>query len=530
MSKSGLSSMLKRAFHLAKQVSRHPSTEKKEALASIVEQSINRRKFLSNSVKSAALFTIGAGLSEGCRKPDESAISNSAGSDGPRIVIVGAGAAGLTCAYELSKAGYTSTIYEASNRSGGRLYSVNGAMGKGLVTDLGGEFIDANQRHLLNLTSELGISLLDRFQNTGVEKETYYFNNRFYTEADVIDALVPVASKIQSDIDSLPDSITADEPGNAAALDYISLEQYIGSLNCEQWLKDLLTVAYVTEYGKDAGDQSCINMLFLLSVNTSNGFHIFGSSNERYKVAGGTQSITNQLAKKLHPHVHYSHNLVSISSNSNSRYKLTFSYGTGVSKEVMADIVILAIPFTILRNIEIKVDLPHWKRHAINNLGYGTNAKLVMGYTKRFWQSIGKSGEAFTQHDFQLGWDSSELQQTVNASYSFYLGGTQGISLASGTPQYQFDRLKSGLESVMPGINDYHNGIVQRAQWPSNPYSLGSYSCFTPGQWTTICGNEGKRIGQLYFCGEHCSVNFQGFINGAVETGYKTAHKIIASL
>jgi len=64
--------------------------------------------------------------------------------------------------------------------------------------------------------------------------------------------------------------------------------------------------------------------------------------------------------------------------------------------------------------------------------------------------------------------------------------------------------------------------------WPSHQYTLASYACYRPGQFATICGAEKKKVGNLLFAGEHCSLNYQGYMNGAAETGRKAANKIVA--
>jgi monoamine oxidase len=69
-----------------------------------------------------------------------------------------------------------------------------------------------------------------------------------------------------------------------------------------------------------------------------------------------------------------------------------------------------------------------------------------------------------------------------------------------------------------------------RFHWPTHPWTKGSYAAYRPGQWTTIHGAEGERVGNLHFAGEHCSINSQGFMNGAVETGESAAKAVLDDL
>src|SRR5262245_604519 len=69
----------------------------------------------------------------------------------PRIVVVGAGLAGLTCAYRLKQAGYTAQIYEASDRLGGRCWTIRDAFVDGQIGEHGGELIDQGHNAVRNL-------------------------------------------------------------------------------------------------------------------------------------------------------------------------------------------------------------------------------------------------------------------------------------------------------------------------------------------------------------------------------------------
>ena len=105
---------------------------------------------------------------------------------------------------------------------------------------------------------------------------------------------------------------------------------------------------------------------------------------------------------------------------------------------VNADIVISAIPFTLLREVELDVALPTWKTNAINNLGYGTNSKLLLGFSSRVWRNYQYSGYAFTDKVLQTGWDNSWVQPGTSGGYTVYQGGDKGIALGYGTPMRLF--------------------------------------------------------------------------------------------
>ena len=481
-----------------------------------LESGISRRSFL----KASAATVIAASLPPilaGCKKDQVQ----------PTIAIVGGGISGLNAAYQLKRLGIESKVYEASPRTGGRMMSVTGALGPGLVTELGGEFIDSTHTDIINLAGEFGLELMDRQKSnkSGLIPQVYYFDGRKIDEKEVIAEFSKVSGKIQADTDSLPDHFNFENPNGAEVLDRTSLADYIASLAVGGWLKDLLTVAFVTEYGLETREQSALNMLYLISTDTSEGtFDVFGDRDERFKIKGGNQRITDELTKRLEGVIETSHVLKVIDQKDN-KYTLTFQTG-GAEKSVTADILLLTIPFTMLREVDIRLTLPDWKRRAINELGYGTNAKVMAGVTKRVWQEQGYVCDVFSDESYQLAWDCSEMQPFDNGGVAFYLGGEEGMRSGEGPAKDVALKYLDALNKIYPGVRDTFNGNAHRMHWPTHRFTKGSYACYKPGQWTTISGAEVRPVGNLFFAGEHCSADFQGFMNGGAETGRKAAEAI----
>jgi len=83
---------------------------------------------------------------------------------------------------------------------------------------------------------------------------------------------------------------------------------------------------------------------------------------------------------------------------------------------------------------------------------------------------------------------------------------------------------------VFPGIAALRQGSTARAFWTGDPYALGSYACYLVGDWRRFYGEEGKRVGKLFFAGEHYSQDFQGYMEGGCETGQAAAEAIIQAL
>jgi monoamine oxidase len=495
----------------------------------LIDMAYSRRRFIRDSAVATAALTTGV-LSQGCGRTGTAP----APASGTRIVIVGGGMAGLNTAYKLQKVGLNATIFEGSDRTGGRMFTARDLLGEGITTELGGEFIDSTHEEMLTLMTEFGLEKLDTLspEAESLKKETYFINGRHYTQAQAAKEFVPIAKRIMEDYDALGDVVDYKTEGGGKELDNMSMDQYFDKIGAKGWMRELFEVAYVTEYGLEVGEQSALNFVFLIAtgdLEDDEACELLGESDERYKVRGGNQRVVDELAKRVENQIRKLHRLEAIKSKGQG-FTLTFAGPNGTPVEEDADIVVLAVPFTMLREVDIQVDLPPLKRTAIQQLGYGTNAKVLVGFKSRPWQKLGYSGATYSDQMFQLAWENSFLQAGAAGGLTLYSGGRLGVEAGLGMAEEAAKRLMPGIEKAYPGTTKERNGKVARFHWPSYTWTKGSYSCYKPGQWTTIAGSEGVPAGNLYFAGEHCSYDFQGYMNGAAQSGLETAKALMSRL
>jgi monoamine oxidase len=229
--------------------------------------------------------------------------------------------------------------------------------------------------------------------------------------------------------------------------------------------------------------------------------------------------------------------------NSNNTFTLTFDAPEG-TVDIVADHVIMAIPFSVLRTI-LTTDAAYrgagfnsLKQTAITQLGYGKNAKLQLQFDTRYWRQSGHpwgvtTGTSFSDTGYQNSWDVTRGQAGATGILVDYTGG--GVPLASftGNPNdpavvEQFARtFLDQIEDVFPGVSRHWNGRATLDVPLTNPNLLGSYSYWKVGQYTKFSGYEGVRQGNCHFAGEHCSSNFQGFMEGGAEEGQRAAQEIL---
>ena len=499
-----------------------------------------RREFLKKAGKAVAAAGL-LGAFESCRKTiqkiapydlDTPMAANN-GATASRIAIVGAGMAGLHAGFILKQKGFSAQVFEGSNRIGGRMYSAQNILGAGLTTELGGEFIDSVHKDMLKLVNTFNLDLIDTrtTSETALQYQAYYFNGIHYSEQQVINEFSLYASHIERDIQSLSPIVTADQhTANDEFFDRMSIAAYFDRIGLQGWLRELFDVAYLTEYGLSISQQTSLNFLLLISPRVNNNhFDIFGVSDERYKVLGGNQQICDRLAQQLEGQIQTGHELVSIRQNNNKTYDLNFKVNN-TTKTITCDILLITIPFTLLRNVSVQPAWPEWKRKAIFDIGYGNNSKLMIGFVKRYWRDLGFAGYYFTDSKLQSGWDNSELQAPVTGGLTIYSGGDQALAVGNGSIATQVNSHLPIVNQMFPGAIANYNGKAERFIWPTYKWTKASYTCFYPGQYTTIAGNEMKPVDNIFFAGEHCSYNFQGFMNGAAETGRRAAEEIIKIL
>ena len=460
-----------------------------------------------------------------------------------RVVIIGGGIAGLNAAHQLKKAGIKAMIYEGSNRMGGRILThYDNAMKMDAHPEFGGDFIDSTHADMLTLVKEFNLELIDLYEESSSANllhETFFFDGRHISEKEIIEEFKKIIPVLEKDTRSLGENYDTPE---GLVLDKMTLKHYIEALDCVIWLKEILTAAFIAEYGLDTSQQSAINMLSVISTDISDGFKVFGSSDEKYRIKNGNSQLVTYMAINLEDSIVLKHMLTAITKQAD-KYILSFKEEANVE----ADYVIITIPFTMLR--DVKIDLPEMtaeKMNSIQELGYGQSNKLFLGYDNKPWREGGNKFYGYLFHkDITNGWDAStsEFNQSEKGVYCCYLGGDESIRLSdlairsprapkghvwkTDLPQVEIDKYVNELEHVFPGSKKRYANKHVFASWTTYPYVKGCYTCAKPGQWNGALKHAQEPVGDVYFAGEHCSADFQGFLNGAAETGRVAAEKII---
>lgn len=456
----------------------------------------------------------------------------------PRIAIVGAGLAGLRCSHLLwTRHGIRSTVYEGhADRIGGRCWTLRDYFSNGLITEHGGAFIDSDQVAALNLVAELGLELED-FNGGELHNlpEVYWFDGGYYTYAEAgadweafgFDAFHAAVRESNTD-------------RGLARLDQLSAPEWLDEtpIGSASRFGRLMLANTVSENGGDPGEQSALDLIGLTGVNPRRSLDPLPGYDEKWHVVGGNDQLVHGMAAQLPDGtIARGHRLVALRRNGDGSHTLTFETD-GRARDVTADYVVLALPFTTLRDVDLtRADFTPAKLRVIETFGMGSNGKIHVEVAYKTWARHGFNGVAYTDwHSFDVCWDDSVPLGTGGAPALLlaFPGASTGRDGLTGdghgpTPEGDLNWFLDRVDPIFPGTRAASTGRSYEDHWARDPWVKGAYSFPKVGQYANFGPIAAATQGRVHFAGEHTSINNQGFLDGAVETGVRAA-KQIASL
>ena len=516
-----------------------------EAAATAKRHGPSRRDFFLGTIGAAALVPVLQACGDNIH-PE---------SNDPGIVIVGGGIAGITAAHFLKLANVQADVYEASMRIGGRMFTDRTSLASGQLVELGGELIDSDHLVIQALMRTHGLELDDLAAATeGLEQDLFFLNNGVnppaasatIPAATIVTAFMPIAAKMAAAL-----AATAGTDAASVAefnrIDNMSIPMWLqteASLAPSTMIRRLLEVSYLEEFGLEVAEQSAWNLITLIDSTVTDPFHVFGDSDERYHTHAGNDALPLAMAEHLdQDRVHFDHALTKVAQTSTG-FTLTFATASG-DHVINATHVVYALPFTRLRDVDLAdAGLPPMKTKIINELGYGSNAKLMLQFSTRPWETGPRlsNGSVITDvgdapndgsalgSGLQTMWSTSRGQDGPEGILTNFVGGHRGTLMGMGTAESQAQMVLPWIELVYPGSTaKYVPNSAIRQHWPTYPHTKGSYASYKLGQWSFF-GLEGARVENQHFCGEHCSEDFQGYMEGGAETGAMVAAEILDDL
>lgn len=522
------SSLFRNFIYLLRSSRSQPSTAKVTAQSASKSSNWSRRRFLRFSALAggaAVATTAISGLPH---------LYPAWGYGKPRVAVVGGGIAGLNAAYQLKKFGIEATVYEAKPYVGGRIQSRN-VVGDNLVNDLGGSFVNTDHEDILALVEEFGLELFNRLEDaarTSFPESAYYFGGKAISETELLELLRPLADQLAIDAARLDEDFDTYAP----QFDQLSVADYLNQHSDKilaPAVRRLAENAMRTEYGVEAKDSSALQLLYTVLLVDGDAVTPIGSD-ETYYIKDGSGKLIESLANALPGQIRTNLPLTQLQSQG-SGFRLTFSTGLTVD----ADYVILALPFTALRHVNLQVELPDTLKRFINEVNLGMNEKLFAGFDQRVWhQEQGFVIDAWTDQGYSSIWEETQRQpDQTEGSLTFFLGGNE----VHRTRYSEGHKFVKRLDQVMPGAKAAATGQFYLTNWAEDPYIRGGYTSFKPGQYLEFSEflyieseDPDKRqdvyVENLVFAGEHLSDEYYGYMNAGAQTGRLAAEVVVSRI
>jgi monoamine oxidase len=440
--------------------------------------------------------------------------------NGGRVIVGGAGLAGLTAAYELARAGATVTVLDARDYAGGRVRTIRD-FAAGQHAELGGEFIEPEHKELRALCETFALPLV-RILRSGFTHRfrgpdgTYRLSRTAPWEA-LGDALAPLLRRYKR----------AGGDSSAEAV------REMATLSLGEWLRqadappDLQAMARALR-GFFLADPEEISVLPVVEQIARGGSP---AQAEFFRIDGGNDRLVEALAGATPARLLLGHVIRSV-SHALDRVSVTVTDNAGLTQQIEGDYLVMTLPASTLREVEIRPGLPEDQRHAIAKLAYGRATKaLVQSSTCLFG---GRHARAFAT-DNHLGafWDASE-EESLDAARGTRAEASIIAFLAGGSAAAPLrDAAANGGRELLAdlcwlGMNRAPVAAVHVGDWTADPWARGGYAFADPGfdpAWRPLLS---RRAGRIVFAGEHTSERWQGYMNGAVETGQRAARELMS--
>lgn len=412
-----------------------------------------------------------------------------------RILVIGAGLAGLTAAYELTQAGHDVAVFEARNRAGGRVLTVRD-FADGLYAEAGGEGIEHNHDYLLRYVEEFGLSL--------------------YPGSNDNPAPLDALPRERTPQDALKDVVKQLKPFEQFShpeYDKISFAELLSQLEAPSTMIEQM--------------QRYVSALMAINIESISARAMLSemalpATRATYRIAGGNDQVPKQLAYQLRGCVHYSRPVVKIAHNAES-VQLTIREN-GLQQTVTGQFLIIAAPLTCVRKIEIAPALsePHMK--AIATLAYGQVFKSLMQFRERFWLKQDSDLSKGLPGLIGSVYESSKGQAGTRGLLTAYIPDKSGYVIANLPAEQRLDKVLTKVTEVQPEAQRlFEGGHVK--WWLEDQWSQGTYAYFRPGDVMSLRPVLTQPAGRIHFAGEH-TAGWQGYMNGAIESGHRAAQEI----
>jgi monoamine oxidase len=444
-----------------------------------------------------------------------------------RVIVVGAGLAGLSAAYQLTQAGHDVTVLEACTRPGGRVYTLRDPFAEGLYADAGATRVPNHHHLTLKYCEQFGL-VLDPFQPADLPSVYHVRGKR-------------ISVRPGQNVD-WPYNLTAEEKAlglSGIRQKYIrSMLNEIGDVTDPAWPPPHIlrkydqinrsdfwrsrgasseAIALMSAGGIDDRSESWSTLFMLRNQALNQTF------SQYFKIRGGTDLLPKAFAARLAEKIRYGSPVLRI-EQSTKEVKAIFLHA-GTHHTSTGDYLICAVPFSVQKNIEVSPPFSIDKQRAIEQLPYLSASKIFLQSGKRFWTKDGHSGFAITDLPVSQVWDISYKQPGTRGILQAFPISAHSRRVTAMTEKERIDFTLEQVEMIYPGIRENFEGGATKC-WDDDQWARGATSFYKPGQFGSLLPHVARSEGRIHFAGEHTSVWIDGWMQGALESADRVTREV----
>jgi monoamine oxidase len=502
----------------------------------------SRRRFLKNAALTLPALAAMPHLASSAETPAAAAPAGPPEPVPPRagqprkVIVLGAGLAGLTAAYELAAWGHDVTVLEAQTRAGGRVYTLRSPFSDGLWAEAGAMDFPDSARHVKHYAQALNVPFYE--PKPSAMKPPKPLDTITYVRGQRL----PIRPDTQWPFDLTPEerklgfigiyykylAPAADGLGDITQLnwdiqkfknlDQLTVADFMKSQGASDEAVDFLSYLVNVGYGWRTG--SAIHRLI-------SDFRLFNmGGGKQYFFEGGCDALPRGFAKSLQDRIWYGAPVTKIIQE-NGKVRAVFRRAGG-EQTLEADYLVSTAPVPVLRKIEFTPALPTAKRRIFEDLEYAPVTRIFMQARKRFWRDeLGVVGNAVTDLPIKLVAEHPMGRPDglgPRAIVESHIRGPESVAVSALPLEEQIDFASGHMNKLFPGFRDQIEGGTSFS-WHDDPWAGGGYPWWKPGQMTAWLPELAKAEGRVYFGGEHTS-HLCRQMEGAVMSGYRAALEV----
>jgi monoamine oxidase len=436
-----------------------------------------------------------------------------------RVLIAGAGLAGLCSAYELSRQGHDVLLFEAQTRPGGRVKTLREGLAFGLTAEAGAGRIPDSHEFTLHYVREFGLEL-EPFRPIELD-DTYYVRGRSYRSSGkmAVDWPLDLTSEerkaglsglqeqyINSVVRSLGSSgLNAQLPAGISRYDGMTFRESLIKTGLSSDAVHLLTLGFNADLGSAA-------WWLLDELN-------YQLARSLSHIKGGNDLLPRAFAARLERRLRYDSPVIAAGQDDSSAWVLI--QRRGERQLIRGDRVVCAAPFSVVREMFSEARLAPDKRESIRTQEYTPSTKVFLQTRSNFWRRDGLSGFAYTDLPLERLWAfDHDSGRSLLIAYTEAMGA---LRLDAMTPSERLNTVFADARKIFPQLSEEFEGGVSHS-WGNDPWQRGAWAQYNVGQIRNISLNA-RPEGRIHFAGEHTSC-WNGWMQGALESAHRVIREI----